>query len=422
MRLVVGHAACGVNGGPIELLPQTEAARLRLNDLIELNTSNLGVALNSETRQKAVEKFEGAGLSVVADLTAPGAWPLIDCLLASAAEDTQALFLFPTARTSVARLLENGADGERAIELWREGIDPMYDVYVQHRRRVFLANEALALKHPHEFQHFCSETLGVSLGISALQAKDPAPIYMTIAAQLVAETPDIAEIDAQLRIGQTKLGASPSGRELCLSAIDELGELSRDINASKRVEHENRFLRMQLGLVRSKIETEYKPAAQKALAVDRLKTKNAMLKADAEHLRRDVEKYRTSTSWRISAPIRAFSRIVRRFMKFGRSLNKNKDEAIIRASELFDSNWYQRQYPDVSAAGLDPVKHYVKFGGAEGRAPGPNFDSAAYLNANPDVAAANINPLVHYIKFGKKEARPLSRQPTKQETKALASG
>lgn len=38
----------------------------------------------------------------------------------------------------------------------------------------------------------------------------------------------------------------------------------------------------------------------------------------------------------------------------------------------FDSAWYRRCYHDVRLAGVDPWAHYVRFGKAEGRAPGPN--------------------------------------------------
>jgi serralysin len=34
------------------------------------------------------------------------------------------------------------------------------------------------------------------------------------------------------------------------------------------------------------------------------------------------------------------------------------------------------------------------------------FDTAGYLSANPDVAAAGINPLDHFLQFGIHEGRP----------------
>jgi serralysin len=47
------------------------------------------------------------------------------------------------------------------------------------------------------------------------------------------------------------------------------------------------------------------------------------------------------------------------------------------------------------------------FGWKEGRDPSADFDTLGYLAANPDVAAANINPLEHYLMFGVYEGRTM---------------
>lgn len=72
---------------------------------------------------------------------------------------------------------------------------------------------------------------------------------------------------------------------------------------------------------------------------------------------------------------------------------------------LFDTDWYLQQYPDVAAAGINPLQHYMTHGWREGRDPSPLFDTSFYLERNPDIAAAEINPLVHFIQFGRKEGR-----------------
>ena len=78
---------------------------------------------------------------------------------------------------------------------------------------------------------------------------------------------------------------------------------------------------------------------------------------------------------------------------------------LILSSGLFDDAWYLAQNPDVAAAGIDPLVHYLRWGAAEGRNPHPLFDSAWYLAQNSDVAAAGINPLVHYLRSGAAEGR-----------------
>jgi hypothetical protein len=44
-------------------------------------------------------------------------------------------------------------------------------------------------------------------------------------------------------------------------------------------------------------------------------------------------------------------------------------------------------------------------GWKEGRDPSAGFDTLGYLGANPDVAAAGVNPLEHYLTFGIYEER-----------------
>ncbi|NMC16735.1 MAG: glycosyltransferase, partial [Chloroflexi bacterium] len=79
--------------------------------------------------------------------------------------------------------------------------------------------------------------------------------------------------------------------------------------------------------------------------------------------------------------------------------------ALVQDSGYFDPFWYEQNNPDVSARGVDPLRHYLLYGGFEGRGPGPKFDSLGYLESNPDVRAAGVNPLVHYLKYGRAEGR-----------------
>ena len=71
----------------------------------------------------------------------------------------------------------------------------------------------------------------------------------------------------------------------------------------------------------------------------------------------------------------------------------------------FEPGYYLERYPDVAGSGLDPLAHFLLFGGREGRQPDRWFDSPYYLASNPDVAAAGANPLVHFLRFGWKEGR-----------------
>lgn len=77
----------------------------------------------------------------------------------------------------------------------------------------------------------------------------------------------------------------------------------------------------------------------------------------------------------------------------------------IKNSGLFDSTWYLDTYPDVRTRRIDPLFHYIFFGGYEGRNPSLYFDSKEYLNRYKDVMVSGMNPLVHYIILGRAEKR-----------------
>lgn len=79
----------------------------------------------------------------------------------------------------------------------------------------------------------------------------------------------------------------------------------------------------------------------------------------------------------------------------------------IKDSELFDVKYYIFTYPDIRKVGIDPIRHYIKYGVQEGRNPSSGFDTKFYLDSNPDIKEAKINPLAHYILYGRDEGRML---------------
>jgi hypothetical protein len=71
----------------------------------------------------------------------------------------------------------------------------------------------------------------------------------------------------------------------------------------------------------------------------------------------------------------------------------------------FDPAFYLAAYPDVAAAGLDPLWHFTRTGWSEGRDPTRWFSIRDYLETYPDIANAGINPFVHYVAAGRAENR-----------------
>lgn len=75
-----------------------------------------------------------------------------------------------------------------------------------------------------------------------------------------------------------------------------------------------------------------------------------------------------------------------------------------RLRTVFDSAFYLERNPDVRAAGIDPVRHYVAHGAAEDRSPHPLFDPRYYrMTAG---LSEGVNPLEHFLEAGAWAASP----------------
>ena len=85
-------------------------------------------------------------------------------------------------------------------------------------------------------------------------------------------------------------------------------------------------------------------------------------------------------------------------------LRERREARAIRTSGVFDEAFYLSD-PRLVEAGVDPVMHYVRQGGREGRLPSPLFDPRFYLDRYPDVREAGIEPLFHFVAIGASERR-----------------
>lgn len=57
----------------------------------------------------------------------------------------------------------------------------------------------------------------------------------------------------------------------------------------------------------------------------------------------------------------------------------------IKRSGFFSEKYYLQNNPDVTLSKMSPARHYLLYGGFEGRNPSEKFDTAFYLEQNPDV-------------------------------------
>jgi hypothetical protein len=73
---------------------------------------------------------------------------------------------------------------------------------------------------------------------------------------------------------------------------------------------------------------------------------------------------------------------------------------------VFDTAFYLQHNPDVRAAGIDPLSHYLAHGAAEDRAPHALFDPRYYrASAGPTLPPA-ANPLEHFLAAGAQAPSP----------------
>lgn len=74
-----------------------------------------------------------------------------------------------------------------------------------------------------------------------------------------------------------------------------------------------------------------------------------------------------------------------------------------RVKEYFDEVFYLRANPDVRAAGMDPLEHFVAHGAQEQRDPSRIFDTRAYIKLYPDSLKEAKGPFFSFLKFPPKE-------------------
>lgn len=219
----------------------------------------------------------------------------------------------------------------------------------------------------------------------------------SIEAQFVARVADLDEVRAKLREIEAErdaLAAEASAASARIEAGAEetvrLAGILRDAEA-RAAETEN--LRAEFGRLRRSADER---TASDAAALAVMREELSHEKRKASRLQEEQKALLTSSSWRLSAPLRAYRRKrsqARRFLR------------LERINPLFDRAWYLNQYSDVENSGCDPYEHYMRYGAAEGRNPSPLFDASWYLERNPDVRAAQLEPLMHYFEYGNKDGR-----------------
>lgn len=179
--------------------------------------------------------------------------------------------------------------------------------------------------------------------------------------------------------------------------------------------HKSRVEKLEKQLA---LKTENLAAAQEGMKALRneLTTQKSFAQQELKKVEQKWKKVEADFNKRLKAAkerAEVLKHLVRRLLHIPCSwrFRKQQKDAVkfLRSNELFDIAYYNKQYPDISRSGIDPVEHYVFYGWAEFRNPNEYFDTYYYLSTNKDVLSAQVNPLVHFIRQGWKEARNPSK-------------
>ncbi|WP_411816547.1 hypothetical protein [Hyphococcus sp. DH-69] len=414
MRLVIGLAQSETqNEIAFRFTSASGNAPISVHDLAPGGLPTEGRSLDTKLVVNAQERFEKYGDDAISVLGGQ-CWPLFDTLLDDS--NVRGLILFESALFFVARAIDRGDRPVEAITAWSELSAPALDVFRHHRSKSVLIDIDCAHRDADHFKFASKDYFDIDADIApSRELTPPNALSLLLAEKLISESSTVAEMAAEFDVSALRFPSksTPIGNAAYFEFNKfrgRLNELQQSLDASngeiEKLAHkaeENNLLRSQLFAVQTELEKKYKSTVLSGSDANKIKKLNKEIAL----LKNDIAKIRSSTSWRLTAPVRWVRKSIGGSNKITETLRTKRQAALIRRSPLFDQAWYISKYDDVAKMRADAAEHYVRHGFSEGRSPGPKFDGAAYLRANPDIAATGQNPLLHYLRHGKAEGRPL---------------
>jgi GT2 family glycosyltransferase len=112
----------------------------------------------------------------------------------------------------------------------------------------------------------------------------------------------------------------------------------------------------------------------------------------------------------------SLSEVLRQLLGSSGGLNRmawqlGRDYLTILRAGVFDRAYYLNKNPDVAAAGMDPLLHFLRFGEAEGRRPGRNASIQPYLPFIEDWRGDGGSPLAAALRKRERGNSGPSRRP-----------
>ena len=354
------------------------------------------------------------------------------------------LLLYSKPERVIAKAMQSGASCSEAFENWKEAVTNLLAFYKKHPTQAALVEvesarnnyEALVAWLQQNRGVKVSKTVAVGAASTSSEPEESASelLQRLIATQQVAQNSGAKELLNELEAATVPLenglfNAPQMNVDTTWETLHEL--ISAEKVAPQQVEQlskENELLLLQLHNVQEELERYYfhnreltELLTEKDDQLSRLKS----LKKEHEKLkfarRRLVyELHQARLVQRQTSPKARLKKLIGIPARLLGKLSPKKRQIpaqlrMVSQSDLFDAAWYLEKNRDVRESTIDPLVHFVLFGGQEGRAPSKWFSSKWYLSTYPDVAQSGVNPLVHYLSSGKDEGRKIS--PGKHKVK-----
>ena len=351
-------------------------------------------------------------------------WEDFTCFQDNYDKDLGIIVFYLPACISIANSLSLSFTVEEAVLEWIAQVQAALSYFKKNRKSALLVNARAAILFPSEFTELCTNRFrfnGADTIDTISSIKQPDAVYSILANQIVKQNPEVIRLEKELRsrskpcapygvretfdISQTldiiqktrnQLAESEQEVELLKSTLDDLSVSTEKKWAAlsshtQSIQEQSENYYMENCQLKEELKLTLK---KKKWSNDRSQRKIKRLEEDIKSYDHSIRAIHKSLSWKLTKPVRALASILdlkhKKIYKY--ELN------LVKRSGLFDSVWYEARYPDIEHSKMNSLKHFLLFGGQEGRSPGPDFNSTEYSQKNPDILNSNKNPLVHYLR------------------------